>query len=130
MTELVQAHATLACIWCDEPIGGPIVYRLCASCAPLGDVTYACTAGRGHLPTFSSATCASCDEDVARAARVRAQVAPRIAELREMRADHVRDFRKPWPGMDFAKALFGQMVDGAISDLQAQIDSTSPRKRP
>lgn len=41
-----------------------------------------------------------------------------LRQLREIRAQHVRDFNKPWPGMNFGKAHFGMMLDSAIADLE------------
>lgn len=47
-----------------------------------------------------------------------------IRSLRAIRAQHVADFNKPWPGLEHGKALFGQMLDGAIGDLEKKFDST------
>jgi hypothetical protein len=41
-----------------------------------------------------------------------------VCTLREIRAQHVRDFHKAWPGAEFGKAHFGMMVDGAIGDTE------------
>lgn len=43
-----------------------------------------------------------------------------LASLRVIRAQHVRDFHKPWPGCEFGKAHFGQMLDGAIKTLKTE----------
>lgn len=111
----------LKCIWCEDPLGGPLALRVCRMCAPLGNVTYECTEGKGHLPTFSSNSCATCEENAARIARVRARVEPEIASLRKMRADLIRDWNKPWQGMNFAKAIVGRMIDGAIAGFEEEI---------
>lgn len=51
--------------------------------------------------------------DVAREwARVRA-----LEDLQAIRAQHIRDFYKPWPGAEHGKAIIGQSIDGAIRAL-------------
>ena len=40
-----------------------------------------------------------------------------LRSLKAIRAQHVRDFNKPWPGCEFGKGHFGMMVDGAIAEL-------------
>lgn len=60
--------------------------------------------GAGPLPSRA---------DEQKIARARA-----IVQLRATRADHVRDFGKPWPGANFGKAIVGMAIDGAISDLE------------
>ena len=52
-----------------------------------------------------------------RAAQRRAD-ARALTSLKEIRAQHVRDFDKPWPGCEFGKGHFGMMVDGASADLE------------
>lgn len=52
------------------------------------------------------------------ALRRRADV-ERDAALREIREQHVKDFNKPWPGMEFGKAHFGQMLDRALELVDA-----------
>ncbi len=42
---------------------------------------------------------------------------PHVESLRGILAGHVKDFNKPWPGMEFAKATFGNMVLGALEGL-------------
>jgi len=111
----------LRCLWCEDPMPGPLALRICRTCAPLGDILYHCTAGKNHLPTFSSLSCGQCDENAARIVRVRARVEPEIESMRKMRADHIRDWNKPWPGMNFAKAIVGRMIDAVISDYEAEI---------
>lgn len=41
-----------------------------------------------------------------------------LTSLREIRRQHVEDFLKPWPGLEHGKALLGQMIDGAIADIE------------
>lgn len=60
--------------------------------------------GLGDLPSRRTA------QDVARHRAV--------ASLKVIRAQHIRDFNKPWPGCEFGKAHFGMMVDNAIRDLE------------
>lgn len=35
-------------------------------------------------------------------------------QLKEIRAQHVRDFYKPWPGCEHGKAILGRAIDAAI----------------
>ena len=42
-----------------------------------------------------------------------------IASLREIRRQHVRDFRNPWPGAEHGKVIVGRAIDGALADLGA-----------
>ena len=62
--------------------------------------------GLGDLPSRKTA------QDVARHRAV--------ADLKAIRAQHIRDFNKPWPGCEFGKAHFGMMVDNAIRDLEGE----------
>ena len=43
-----------------------------------------------------------------------------VADLKAIRAQHIEDFHKPWPGCEFGKAHFGRMVDAAIRDLEGE----------
>jgi hypothetical protein len=45
-----------------------------------------------------------------------------ILSLQQIRANHVRDFHKSWPGMEFGKAHFGMMIDGALAELKRDDD--------
>jgi hypothetical protein len=40
-----------------------------------------------------------------------------LEQLHNIRAQHVRDFAKPWPGAEVGKTILGQALDGAILDL-------------
>lgn len=40
-----------------------------------------------------------------------------LTRLRAIRADHVRDFAKPWPGANFGKAIVGMSIDAAIKSF-------------
>ena len=60
--------------------------------------------GLGELPSRKTA------QDIARHRAV--------ADLKAIRAQHIRDFNKPWPGCEFGKAHFGMMVDAAIYELE------------
>lgn len=111
----------ILCLWCDDRMPGPLAIQVCLRCAPLGNVTHRCNAGRNHLPTFSALSCASCDESAARLARVRSEIAAKIADLEKLIADHVRDWYKPWPGMEHAKAIVGRMFTGEIADLNRRL---------
>ena len=41
-----------------------------------------------------------------------------IQQLEAIRAQHVQDFYRPWPGAEHGKALVGQMIDGALRQLK------------
>lgn len=111
----------LLCSWCDDRLPGPLAVRVCSRCAPLGKETHHCNKGLGHLPTFSSHSCASCDDSAARLARVQAEVASQVAFYEGLLAAHVRDWHKPWPGTDFAKVLAGRMFTSAIDELKGRL---------
>jgi hypothetical protein len=54
--------------------------------------------------------------------RAEAREAARVETLRSLktiRAQHVRDFYKPWPGLEFGKAILGKSIDNAIAELEA-----------
>lgn len=111
---------SLACLWCDAPLRGPIAYRLCDTCAPHGDTLFHCHAGLGHPPTFSSVSCGQCDDDAARKARIVEARAPQLAELRKIREDLVTEVRegKRWLGLEWGKSILGRSIDAAIADLE------------
>lgn len=44
-----------------------------------------------------------------------------LAQLREQREAHVRDFAKPWPGCEHGKAIVGRALDGAIDAVTARL---------
>lgn len=49
-----------------------------------------------------------------------------LHQLREILAQHVKDCGpggKRWPGMEFAKGLFGRSCDGAIEEVEGRIKS-------
>ena len=76
---------------------------------------------------YGNAYCQTCADVDLRADRlrrieaIRPEIEARIAGLEKMRADHVRDWYKPWPGMEFCKALFGMSLDAEIADLRKKI---------
>jgi hypothetical protein len=41
-----------------------------------------------------------------------------LKHLRGIREQLIRDFRKPWPGCEFAKTLVGRAIDSAIKELE------------
>jgi hypothetical protein len=41
----------------------------------------------------------------------------RLRSLRMIREQHIQEFHKPWPGMEFGKAHFGQMIDAVLGDI-------------
>lgn len=52
--------------------------------------------------------------------RAAAQAAARhetIKSLRAIRAQHVADFHKPWPGAEHGKAILGRAIDAALEEV-------------
>lgn len=44
-----------------------------------------------------------------------------LRSLRAIRRQHVAAFdRERWPGCEFAKAIVGRMIDGAIADVEGE----------
>ena len=111
-----------ACLWCDAPCEG----KLCEACntcphctTPIADhPLHHCAADPRHTVPTLGHSCAECDDIAAQKARRAAVNAPIIASLRAIRARHVAEWYRPWPGLEFAKAHFGMMLDGAIADLK------------
>ena len=52
-----------------------------------------------------------------------------IGQLEAIRAQHVRDFDKPWPGAEHGKALVGMGIDAALADLKGQPQPKRRRRR-
>jgi len=104
-----------ACLWCD----GPTVEKLCVECRAVNDhpLFYCKVNARHTVPTLGS-SCAECDMIAEMKARRAAKNAPIIESLRAIRAQHVQNFAERWPGLEFAKAMFGMMLDGAIEELE------------
>lgn len=101
------------CLWCD----GPTEEKLCTGCRKVHDhPLFHCTVSPRHLPTHGD-SCAECDWIAKAEARRAAINAPILASLKAIREKHLADWHRPWPGMEFGKALFGQMVDGAIREV-------------
>lgn len=78
----------------------------------------------GREVWHASHACRPIDDQGDLPSRREAQEAARVsslASLRAIRAQHVRDFHKPWPGCEFGKAHFGQMVDRAIEELERRV---------
>jgi hypothetical protein len=40
-----------------------------------------------------------------------------ISSLERIRAAHIAEFHRPWPGCEYAKVWVGQMIDGALEEL-------------
>ena len=77
----------------------------------------------GHECWFSSAHFKPLDGLGALPSRREARETARVEalkSLRSIRAQHVRDWNKPWPGAEFAKAIMGQSIDGAIAKLEGE----------
>lgn len=52
-----------------------------------------------------------------RAVLIREAEKESLASLREIRDQHIRDFNKPWPGIEHGKAIFGMAITTAINSL-------------
>lgn len=44
-----------------------------------------------------------------------------LAQLEGIRANHVRDLYKPWPGAEFGKGHVGKALDGAIQEVKQRM---------
>lgn len=101
------------CLWCDDEADG----ALCCPCQAVNDgPTFRCSNPRHTVPSLGT-SCAACDGHAAAMAARAARNAPHIAQLLQMRADLIRDWATPWPGVEHGKALVGMMIDGALADL-------------
>ena len=102
------------CLWCDAPSEG----SLCGPCRAVNDhLPFYCANPRHAVPTLGP-SCARCDDEKAREAARTAHNAPIVAQLRQIRADLIRDWHNSWPGAEHGKALVGHMIDGALEDLK------------
>ena len=63
---------------------------------------------RGPLPSRHAAQVAA-DEEA-------------LQSLQTIRAQHVADWHKPWPGCEHGKAIIGQALDGAIADVKSRLE--------
>lgn len=43
--------------------------------------------------------------------------------LYAIRAEHIRDFNRPWPGAEFGKTIIGNAINGAIKHTEARIEA-------
>jgi len=43
-----------------------------------------------------------------------------LASLKAIRAQHVAEWSRPWPGCEHGKALIGRAIDGAIDALESE----------
>lgn len=108
------------CAWCDDPSGSDV---LCPVCRAAHDhPLFYCPVDPTHLPT-SGPSCATCDIEAARRARVARENAPLVAQLQRIRASLVAEWGRPWPGCEFGKALVGMGIDGALKSLGASPDA-------
>lgn len=127
------------CLWCCDPCEG----KLCSVCntCPHCEVPttehplFHCTVDPRHTVPTLGHSCFECDLIAEAKARRAARNAPIIATLKAIRAQHVQVTTvpeyiygvepratfagKPWQGMEFGKALFGMMLDGAIKELES-----------
>jgi len=102
------------CLWCDAPTEE----KLCPDCRKVNDhPPYHCTVNPKHLPTLGD-SCAECYWIAQAKARREAVNAPIIEALQAIKAQHIKDWHRPWPGMEFGKAMFGNMLNKAIEDLK------------
>jgi hypothetical protein len=72
----------------------------------------------GHLPTLGP-SCCTCDLLAQAKARQAEANAPRLAQLRTIRAKFIAERHIPWPGAEFGKGIFGMCLDNAIGQLEA-----------
>ena len=113
-----------ACLWCDAPCEG----KLCPQCNTCPHCTtpiaehplYRCTADARHTVPILGHSCAECDYIAQARARRAAVNAPIIVSLERIRARHIAEWSKPWPGLEFGKAHFGMMLDQAIAELKGE----------
>jgi len=104
------------CLWCDAPTDE----KLCPTCRAAHDhPLHYCAVNPKHLPTHGD-ECAECQWNAAAKARAQAINAPIIASLKRIRAQHIAEWAKPWPGLEFGKAHFGMMLDSAIKRLEGE----------
>jgi len=106
----------MECLWCDEPTEDG--KKLCPECDAINSgPVFHCKVNLDHLPTLGDC-CAECQRQREAEERRAAANAPIIAQLESIRAQHIEDFEKPWPGMEFAKGHFGMMLDRALAELK------------
>ena len=90
---------------------------MCPVCRAAHDhPLFHCKANARHLPTHGDA-CAECAWIAEANARREARDAPIRESLERIRAAHVADWGKAWPGCEFGKAIVGMALTGAIRDL-------------
>jgi hypothetical protein len=109
------------CLWCDASFPArenALHPQICLDCCGGVDMLTHCGDNPKHAIPTVGPKCFECEHEAEVRARRVARNAPFLAQLREIRAQHVRDFNKAWPGMNFGKAHFGMMLDGAISALE------------
>lgn len=97
------------CIWCDDGTPAEPGDQLCHFCrrGPRADCACGCCSTyRVHAA-----------ERLAKRRAEEADKAEQIGSLRKILRDHVEDFHRPWPGLDFAKTHFGNMVLNALERL-------------
>jgi hypothetical protein len=105
------------CAWCDDPTEE----RLCPPCRAVNDrPPFYCKADKRHtVPTLGD-SCFECDIIAEAKARRATAVAPRLESLRAIRAKLLsEEWYKSWPGMEFGKAMLGNMIDNAIRELES-----------
>lgn len=101
------------CLWCDAPCSG----KLCSECDAVNSgPVFHCDKPR-HIPTLGT-RCAECQYLEEAAERKRVRNAPIIASLEAIRARHIRDWHKPWPGCEHGKAIIGMSIDAALQALR------------
>lgn len=108
------------CAWCDGPFPArenALHPHVCLACLGGADVLTRCARPGHELPTIGP-VCAVCEHEAEVRARRIERNAPHLAQLRQIRAQHVADCHQPWPGMNFGKAQFGMMLDACIAELE------------
>ena len=83
--------------------------------------TLVCHDDDGSECWYASHTLTPIDDDGPLPTREEAQdyaARTSLRQLTQIRAQHVEDFRKPWHGAEFGKALFGRALDRAIENVK------------
>ena len=44
-----------------------------------------------------------------------------LRSLKAIREQHVKDFHRPWPGLEYGKAILGKSIDGAIQEVEKHL---------
>jgi len=104
----VLARGTLGTVMQWEPLSS----GMCDALVTLDDGSTCWFASRELRPADNLGPLPSRHE-AQEAARIKT-----IAQLKAIREAHVRDFHKPWQGMEYGKAIVGRALDEAIKTVE------------